>query len=92
MAILPIAEMLRTQKAVELKEFERSLDLILESIKRRSLEQPEGEMSSVLMIAAFWENFCNIPPFCDRKSKDLESPESRSLRKRKPKAEFDDEF
>jgi hypothetical protein len=73
MLAIPVVETAEIDRgALDLAQLSNSIDTIMETMR----EQPDpaynepyarGVLTSVAVIRAFAERFCNIPPFCSRR-------------------------
>jgi hypothetical protein len=69
MQIIPIAEQISDGRPVEWTEVEKSVLIILASMREDSSEASRGRfgtLNAIAVIRAFYNRFCNIPPFCSR--------------------------
>ena len=69
---IPFIEATKRAGQINQEQADASFDRLLESVRAAPSAEIEGNgrlRTSIAVIRAFYENFCNIPPFCSGKSK-----------------------
>lgn len=61
---IPVIETAKLNDEFDSKQIEGSLDKILNTIEVESSKRKSWTRTSIDVIRAFHQNFCNIPPFC----------------------------
>jgi hypothetical protein len=67
MLVIPVAEQLEEERPIEWRQVENSINKIVAAMREESSESHRsrrGEHNAVAVIRAFYQRFCNIPPFC----------------------------
>ncbi len=68
---IPFSEATRRRGIFSEEQADRSFNLIFQSLRSQPTAEIEGDgklRTSISVIRAFYNNFCNIPPFCSGKS------------------------
>jgi hypothetical protein len=79
MLVIPIIEQIDQGRSVDLDQARSSILIILKTLREDSFPADStsfGARNTLAVIRGFFQNFCNIPPFCSRTEE--RSPRSRT--------------
>ena len=68
MLIIPVVEIIEKDGSVDWRQVDKSIQSLIETIANdKHMDMPyrySGTINSLNVIRAFFQRFCNIPPFC----------------------------